>query len=311
MRSQVQVLAGPPAIPAGHGARGGEPGAPAAGLGRAGAARPSRRPAGPPPRAVGTTTTTHRGRPPSPSTAAPGRCGTSRCSPLRATAQPPAPALRTPAQPAWSSSRSSAAVAARPHPGPGPPATPLTNARPRQRRPRPGLLGRRPSRSTAWQPTGTRPVPMVQVASRSDLVPNATACGGTRWTRPDGRGGQQPAGHRRGGHRTAGHRTGWTLDALDTGRPDTGRLDRRTRVTEPLGGHHMVDVDRRQRPTAGAGWTLRRAAAGWASNQPGQRGSTHDLDRPGHRRDRRLRVLRRRPAGASAHCCPRTITGRA
>jgi hypothetical protein len=43
---------------------------------------------------------------------------------------------------------------------------------------------------------------------------------------------------------------GWTVDALDTGRPDTGRLDRRTRTTEPLGEHHMVDVDRRQRPTA-------------------------------------------------------------
>jgi hypothetical protein len=38
---------------------------------------------------------------------------------------------------------------------------------------------------------------------------------------------------------------------VDTGRPDTRRLDRRTRTAEPLSGHHMVDVDRRQRPTAG------------------------------------------------------------
>jgi inner membrane transporter RhtA len=35
---------------------------------------------------------------------------------------------------------------------------------------------------------------------------------------------------------------------------------------------------------------------------------SHPLrDGPGHRRDRRLQVLLRRPAGASAHCCPRRI----
>src|SRR5215218_7131722 len=41
MRSQVQVLAGPPTIVAAHSAAGTEPGALAAGLGRAGAARSS------------------------------------------------------------------------------------------------------------------------------------------------------------------------------------------------------------------------------------------------------------------------------
>jgi hypothetical protein len=37
--------------------------------------------------------------------------------------------------------------------------------------------------------------------------------------------------------------TGWAdTGRADTGRPDTGRLDRRTRPTEPLRGHHMVDA---------------------------------------------------------------------
>jgi hypothetical protein len=67
MRSQVQVLAGPPPIPAGQSAVGSEPGRLAASLGRAGAAPPSP-PAspsalpGPPTRTSGATTTTHRGR---------------------------------------------------------------------------------------------------------------------------------------------------------------------------------------------------------------------------------------------------------
>jgi hypothetical protein len=68
--------------------------------------------------------------------------------------------------------------------------------------------------------------------------------------RTDG-GGQQPAGRR-----TGGHRTGWTLDALDTRRPDTGRLDGQTRTTEPLSGHHMVDADRRPTPWQ-ASWPCR------------------------------------------------------
>jgi hypothetical protein len=54
------------------------------------------------------------------------------------------------------------------------------------------------------------------------------------------------------------------------------------------------------------GWTLRRAAAVWVTNQPGQRSNKDYQDGPGHRRDRQLQVLLRRPAGASAHCCPQT-----
>src|SRR5215207_3019764 len=75
MKSEVQVLPGPPTIPAGHSAAGAEPGALPGGLGRAGAAPPSP-PApplalrAPPTRASASATTTHRGRPPSPGTAA-------------------------------------------------------------------------------------------------------------------------------------------------------------------------------------------------------------------------------------------------
>jgi len=86
MRSQVQVLAGPPAIVAGQSAAGSGPGAFAAGLGRAGAARPSApagpvAPSGPPTRVSGSATTTHRGRASSPETAA-----TRRVQPPRAAA---------------------------------------------------------------------------------------------------------------------------------------------------------------------------------------------------------------------------------
>jgi hypothetical protein len=108
MRSQVQVLAGPPPITAGQSAVGSEPGAPAASLGRAGAARPSPparplAPPGPSTRASGTTTTTHRGRPPSPGTAATRLLRQPRAAACSVpTAQPLATALRTPARPAWS-----------------------------------------------------------------------------------------------------------------------------------------------------------------------------------------------------------------
>ena len=48
-----------------------------------------------------------------------------------------------------------------------------------------------------------------------------------------------------------------------------------------------------------AGWTtLRRAAAVWATSQPGQLSSKDYQDGPGHRRDCQLRVLLRRPVGA-------------
>jgi hypothetical protein len=75
---------------------------------------------------------------------------------------------------------------------------------------------------------------------------------------------------------------------VDTGRPDTGQPDRRTRTTEPLSGHQMVDADRRptpwlaswpcrpRRPRPTAGCRLDAppgAAAVWATDQPGQLGS--------------------------------------
>jgi hypothetical protein len=108
MRSQVQVLAGPPPIVAGHSAVGGEPGVPAASLGRAGAARPSpparplALPARPPERQAPRPHppwSTH----PSPERQPRGRCGHLALQPAPVpTAQPLATALRTPASPAWS-----------------------------------------------------------------------------------------------------------------------------------------------------------------------------------------------------------------
>jgi hypothetical protein len=168
MRSQVQVLAGPPHIPAGHSAVGSEPGAAAASLGRAGAARlsPSARPSalsGPPTRAAGSTTTTHRGRPPStgrqlcgrrghlapPATGAP-HVGLARLVALRVRA------------------------AARTQPGPGrPPTSRLPNARPRQRRPQACSAVDRAARRRG-RPQGPRPDPVVTVARRTGLVANAT-----------------------------------------------------------------------------------------------------------------------------------------
>jgi eukaryotic-like serine/threonine-protein kinase len=107
MRSQVQVLAGPPPIVAGHSTAGSEPGAFAAGLGRAGAARPSPlappvAPPGPPPGRPA------RRRPPTvvAHPAEDGRhaaCGHLALQPAPVPkAQPPARALRAPAWPAWS-----------------------------------------------------------------------------------------------------------------------------------------------------------------------------------------------------------------
>jgi hypothetical protein len=222
-------------------------------------------------------------------------------------------------------------------PGPGPPPTPTDHrdsaAPPPSGPARPSI---QPLQHAAAHPDST--VPVVPVARRLDLVPTA-AGGGMRWTRPDERGGQPPAGHRTAGHRTAGHQTaghptGWTPDGLDTqraghrthwtpSRPDTGRLDRWSRTTQPLRGHHLVDADRRPTPWQ-ASWPCRprrpRSTAGcrldappgsrFLGDQPTRTAQQQDYrDGPGHRRDRQLQVLRR-PAGASAHCCPRTISGR-
>jgi hypothetical protein len=117
MRSQVQVLAGPPSMTAGHSAAGAEPGASAAWLGRAGAAHPSP-PAsslslpGSPTRAAGSTITTDSGRASSPRWQPRGRCGN---APLRqapwpgSAASDPRPARR----PDLPGQRSSAAAAFR------------------------------------------------------------------------------------------------------------------------------------------------------------------------------------------------------
>jgi hypothetical protein len=259
MRSQVQVLAGPPPIPAGHSAAGREPGTPAASLGRAGAARPpwpARPLASPDPstRAAGPTTTTHRGRPPSPGQQPRGRCG-----------HPRAAAYSRAHSAAVSDGRSARRLAclvaqpvkrdrARTHLARARHRPPLTNAT-SAASPRPGLLGRPSSRSKTRQPTGTRPVPVVTVAAASTWSPlQPPEVGRDGRVRTDG-GGQQPAGRRTGGRqtggrRTAGRRMGRTPDGPDTGRAGhqmAGHRDgwtagpgRRNRT----GGHHMVDADR-------------------------------------------------------------------
>ena len=271
MRSQVQVLAGPPTILAGHSAAGREPGALAATLGRAGAARPSppaspSGPPGPPSRAAGLTTTTHRGRHPGPDGSHAAGASTSRRSLILCLAPPPA--TRAP----------NAGLACLSLSGHAPPPYP-TGARVRHRRPadqhasrqhrsRPGLLGRRPNRSTARQPTGTRPVAVVTGARRTDLGPMPPPGRGGDGTHPDRRGGHQPAGRWPGGHQRAGHRTGgqqatgppdtWTTNPGDRTPDglDTGRLDRRSRTRYRMGGHPMLDTARRPMPWL-ASWPCR------------------------------------------------------
>jgi hypothetical protein len=273
MRSQVQVLAGPPPIVAGQSAAGTEPGALAGGLGRAGAARrypPARPmgPPGPPTRASGLATTTHRGRAPSPRTAARWRLQPPCAAACSRAAQPPRRAPRA-GLACLVAQRASVAAAARTNPA----------ARVRHRPPSDqrdvGSVARVPASSTVDRAvdgpaaTGPPPVPVVTVARPPPEV------GGIR-TRPDGRGRQQTAGHWTGGQQTAtagpagrrpqvtGHRT--------AGQPDPGRRNR-------MGGHRMLDTgDRRRGLPAGrvddgddarpldTGWTLLGADAVWASN---------------------------------------------
>jgi hypothetical protein len=259
MRSQVQVLAGPPAIVAGHSAVGSGPGTPTASLGRAGAARPSRRPApwplpGPSTGASGSTTTTHRGHTSNQAGSHAAGAATSRCSLLPPTA-PAAAAGAPPADPAWSLS------------GQAPPPAPYP-AQVRHRHPT--------DQQATWAaPPASRPArpstePLHSAAAHRDSTrsrgdgcpphrpgPNATARHGRRRTRPNPRGGRQPAGRWTGGPLRAGPRTGGqqttgppdpqttnpgerTPDGLDTGRldrrilhDDTGWVD--TRCWTPTG----------------------------------------------------------------------------
>jgi hypothetical protein len=239
MRSQVQVLAGPPAIVAGQSAVGSKPGALAGCLGRAGAARPSppaspsARP-GPSTHAAGATTTTHRGRPPSPA-----RQPHRRCSHL---ALPPTPlpsrsrqprALPTPAWPAWSGSGQA----------PLPPCTARSGSAADPADPRATAAASSASRPPSADPRAARrrgrpprprPVPVVQGAPPHRPSPTATAWGGrdgrvrtdgvdTRGldagrvdtVRPDRRSPGRP-------HQVTGHRMGWTPNGLDSRAPDDG-----------------------------------------------------------------------------------------
>jgi hypothetical protein len=120
MRSQVQVLAGPPPNPAGHSVAGNRPGMPAASLGRAGAAprpRPAPRagghPDGPPPRSP-LSVVAHQPRTAATQPVRPARAAA--CSPAHSVAASHGRSVRRLA--AWSRSRQ-----ARPppthNPGPG------------------------------------------------------------------------------------------------------------------------------------------------------------------------------------------------
>jgi hypothetical protein len=237
MRSQVQVLAGPPAIIAGQSAAGSKPGALAASLGRAGAARPSlpaspSAPPGPPTRAAGLTTTTHRGRHPGPDGSHAAGAATSRRSLILCLAPPPR-ALR---RPAWHG-RSAGTRRRRTQPGPGSATdAPADQHASRQHRSRPGLLGRRPNRSTARQPTGTRPVPVVTGARRTDLGPTPPpGMGADGHIRTDGADDSRRPDRRTPGRQTqvTGHRTGWIPDGWTAGSRTTTPVD--TRCWTPIG----------------------------------------------------------------------------
>jgi hypothetical protein len=306
MRSQVQVLAGPPPVPAGHSAAS-EPGTRAAGLGRAGAARPSPpappvAPPGPPTRTSGSATTTHRGRAPSR-----GRQPRVSCSHL-ALQPAPNPAARIRHRPPLTNATSAASPASRP---PGPSIEP----------------------STARQPQGPPPVPVVTVARPPRPGPqrHRLSMGGYGRVRTDGadtrrldtgRVDSRRPDRRTPGRRTqvTGHQTGWTPDGWTAG----------SRTTTPDGWTPMLDTDRRPMPWR-ASWQCRPPATTpdrWmpagrsavqspsgrattrTAQQQGLRGHHAATDRPGYRRDSQLQVMRRRPAGASAHCSPWTITGR-
>jgi hypothetical protein len=213
MRSQVQVLAGPPAIGAAQSAVGSKAGTLAASLGRPGAACPSL-PASPSPpsgpvHAAGRRhdnhapwSTTH----PEDGSLAAG-AATSPCGLLPCLAPPPVTGARPP-RPGLPGRPASSAAAARTRPGPGPPPTArrpcMTSA------PSPVSGPARPSTRAAGRrgsPPGPGPVPVVggavpprPVSKRHRLLGDQTDASGRTG------GGHQPAGHRRGGHQRAGRR---------------------------------------------------------------------------------------------------------
>jgi hypothetical protein len=281
MRSQVQVLAGPPPITPGHSAAGNQPGAVVACLGRAGAARlppPARPPTppGPPTRASATMTTTHRGRAPSTGRQRRGRCGHLAPQPAPVpTAQPPATGAPHAglaclvAQPVKRGRR------ARTHPARSATDIPLTNVRPRQRRPPPGLLGRPTEPLDGTAATGTSTGSCGDGCPRgASLVPTPRPVW-RRQTRPDRRvdtsrldtGRVDTRGLDAG--RVDSRRPDCRTPDDDTRGPDTGRWtpDGRTGRRPRMGGHRMPDTgDRRHgrvlavssTATAPARWRLRR-----------------------------------------------------
>jgi hypothetical protein len=312
MRSQVQVLAGPPTIPAGHSAVGSGPGTPTTQSGP----RWGRTPI-PSASAVAPSGTIHRGvrlhdHHASWSRIQPGWQPRGRCGHLTLQPAPAHSAAEAAGAPhadlAWSRS------------GPAPPSRPAPYpAQVRHRHPT-------DHQATSAAPPGSRPArpltePLHDVAAPAGLDPfpwcrlPATA---TWFPAPP------PAVGRDGRVRTAGADSsrldGWTPDGLDTRR--AGRWTRWTPGGRTLGGW-----------TAGpghgtAGWTPhgghrpatspdRWVPAGRSAGQPPS-GRPTNQDRAAARttrtgpvtcRDGQLQVPRR-PAGASAHCSPRTISAR-
>jgi hypothetical protein len=202
MRSQVQVLAGPPPIAPGQSAVGSEPGAPAASLGRAGAAPPSP-PArasalsGPPTQASASATTTHRGRHPA-QDGSHAAGAALRCNSSQILAQPPATRAPHAGLACWSLTGQRGRR--RPHPTrPGPHRPPLTDAPPRQRRRPQACWAVDRAAPRRGSPPGPRPVPVV------------TGCPPHR-----------PGPHH---HRLTGRDGRVRIDGVDTGRVDTGRVD--------------------------------------------------------------------------------------
>jgi hypothetical protein len=246
MRSQVQVLGGPPPIVAAHSAAGSGPGGLAVGLGRAGAARPSPpappvAPPGPPTRALGSATATQRGQGPQTRTAATRPVpppGATACSRAHRAAARDGPSPRRPGLPGRSAGKRGRRG---PHPtgGPGPPATSHRPPRRRQRRRRPGLLDRRSSRRRPGSHRGRQRFRWSRSPGQLDLGPrrHRLSMGGDGRVRTDGadtarldtarvdsrRLSAGPCGRR---PQVTGHRT--------AGQPDPGRQDR-------MGGHRRLN----------------------------------------------------------------------
>ena len=132
-------------------------------------------------------------------------------------------------------------------------------------------------------------------------------------TRPDGRG-QTP--------------DGWTPDGWTPGRLDTGRLDSRipdadtgwvdtacwTPATDAVAACWQCRP-RRPRPTSRYRLDAAPGRRRLGEHQPGPlsgkdaEGTHAAINGSGRRRDRQLPVVRRRPTGALAHCCPRKRLG--